>query len=60
MKPREVERLVKNDGWWEDKSLGKGSHRVFRHAVKLGIVTGYSREIPPGKLQNILKAAGLK
>jgi predicted RNA binding protein YcfA (HicA-like mRNA interferase family) len=62
MKPREMERLIKAVGWYEVPELGKGSHRVYRHPHRDGIVTipWHSRDIPRGTAQNILKQARLK
>jgi len=41
---------------------GKGSHRVYRHPSKKGIVTipWHSRDIPRGTAHNILKQAGIR
>jgi predicted RNA binding protein YcfA (HicA-like mRNA interferase family) len=62
MRPREIERLIKAEGWYEAPELGKGSHRVYRHPTRDGIVTRpwHSRDIPRGTAHNILKQAGLK
>ncbi|MBI3992825.1 MAG: type II toxin-antitoxin system HicA family toxin [Candidatus Lambdaproteobacteria bacterium] len=62
MKPRELERLIKAEGWIEAPDLGKGSHRVYRHPARPGIITipWHARDIPRGTTHNILKQAGLK
>jgi predicted RNA binding protein YcfA (HicA-like mRNA interferase family) len=59
MKVREVIRLVEEDGWFVVRT--KGSHRQYKHAVKVGLVTipGHtSDDVAPGTLNNILKQAG--
>jgi predicted RNA binding protein YcfA (HicA-like mRNA interferase family) len=41
----------------------RGSHRQFKHGLKIGTVTVAGKpnvEIPPGTLNNVLKQAGLK
>lgn len=61
MKVRDVIKLVEKDGWFVVRT--KGSHRQYKHSVKIGLVTipGHlSDDIAPGTLNNILKQAGLK
>ncbi|MBS1681902.1 MAG: type II toxin-antitoxin system HicA family toxin [Bacteroidetes bacterium] len=62
MKYRDVVRLIEEDGWFQDRQ--KGSHRAYKHATKIGIVTiAYHRlsdEVPRGTLNSILKQAALK
>lgn len=62
-KIREIIKLLEADGWYF-KRMGKGSHMVYRHPVKAGIVVvpnhGLSRELKPGTEDEILKQAGLK
>lgn len=61
MKVREVVKLIEDDGWYLVRT--KGSHRQFRHPVKLGIVTvsgNLGKEMPPGTLNSVLKQAQLK
>ena len=61
MKVRELVKLLEINGWRQDRS--KGSHRQFKHPVKLGRVTvaGHpSQEMDKGTLNSILKQAGLK
>jgi predicted RNA binding protein YcfA (HicA-like mRNA interferase family) len=44
-------------------STDKGSHRQYKHATKVGVVTvagNLSNDIPKGTLNSILKQAGLK
>jgi len=61
MKVRDVLKLMREDGWVQVAQ--KGSHRQFKHPVKLGRVTvaGHpSQEIAKGTFGSILKQAGLK
>lgn len=61
MKVGDVIKLLESAGWQHTRT--KGSHRQFQHSVKPGTVTVAgkpSRELPPGTLNSILKAAGLK
>jgi len=61
MKVRDVIKMIEEDGWFLVRT--KGSHRQFKHAGKLGLVTvpgKPSDELAPGTLNSILKQAGLK
>jgi predicted RNA binding protein YcfA (HicA-like mRNA interferase family) len=61
MKVRELLRLLAQDGWYEVRS--RGSHRIFKHPVKPGLVVVAvhgSLEVPSGTLKAILKQAGLE
>jgi predicted RNA binding protein YcfA (HicA-like mRNA interferase family) len=61
MKVGEVLRLLRDDGWYIVAT--KGSHRQFKHPIKLGRVTlagKFSDDIAPGTLNSILKQASLK
>lgn len=61
MKVREVVRLLEDDGWRQVRM--KGSHRQFKHPVKIGLVTVPGKsgdDLAPGTLNSILKQAGLK
>ena len=61
MKVRDVLKRIEEDGLYQVTQ--KGSHRQFKHPVKLGRVTvaGHpSQERDRGTLNNILKQAGLK
>ncbi len=61
MKVRDVLKLIRDDGWVQVAQ--KGSHRQFKHPVKIGRVTvaGHpSQEMARGTYGNILKQAGLK
>jgi predicted RNA binding protein YcfA (HicA-like mRNA interferase family) len=53
--------MIEEDGWVHVRT--RGSHRQFKHAVKLGLVTIAGKpgdELAPGTLNSILKQAGLK
>ena len=61
MKIREILRLLRDDGWYVDRT--RGSHRQLRHPVKKGTVTvagGPSDEIHPKTLKSILRQAELE
>jgi len=61
MKVRDVLKLIENNGWYQVAQ--KGSHRQFKHPLKVGRVTvaGHpSQEMYKGTFNNILKQAGLK
>ncbi len=61
MKVRDVIKKIENDGWHQVAQ--KGSHRQFKHPLKVGRVTvaGHpSEEMAKGTFNNILKQAGLK
>lgn len=64
MKYRDLERLMRQDGWeWDRSRRGKGSHRVFRHPNKPNIIVlpfhGRNTDVAPGLLGEILREAGL-
>ena len=61
MKVRDVLRVLKDDGWFQVRS--RGSHRVFKHASKPGIVVlpGHmSDELAVGTLKSIKDQAQLE
>ena len=61
MQVREVIRLLERDGW--RLVVTKGSHRQYKHPVKLERVTvaGHPNDdLAPGTLNSIFKQAGLK
>ena len=61
MKVRDVLKRIEEDGWY--LVTQKGSHRQFKHPVKLGRVTvaGHpSQDMKIGTVKSILKQAGLK
>ncbi len=53
--------MIEKDGWYLVAT--KGSHRQYKHVVKLGRVTvaGHpSHDLAPGTLNSVLKQAGLE
>jgi predicted RNA binding protein YcfA (HicA-like mRNA interferase family) len=61
MKIKQILKMLKNDGWYLDRT--KGGHRQFRHPQKAGVVTvpgKASDELAPGTQNSIFKQAGLK
>lgn len=60
MRSREVDRMLKNDGWYlADIS---GSHYQYKHPTKLGKISvpNHPGDIPKSIIQSIRKQAGLK
>ena len=61
MKVRDLVRLLELNGWVLDRT--RGDHRQFVRRERQGVVTvagNLGRDVPPGTLNAILKAAGLK
>lgn len=60
MKFKELEKLIKDDGWIYKNT--RGSHNHYIHPTKLGKVTipNHSGDIDIKTLKSILKQAGLK
>ncbi|HEX5319901.1 MAG TPA: type II toxin-antitoxin system HicA family toxin [Stellaceae bacterium] len=61
MTPREVIRILEEDGWRQVRS--KGSHRQFRHPNKPGLVTiamHGNRDLKIRDLVSIERQSGLK
>lgn len=60
MKPKEILKILKNDGWEIDRQ--RGSHIQLTHPIKKGIVTipNHNTDLKAGTLNSILKQAGLK
>jgi predicted RNA binding protein YcfA (HicA-like mRNA interferase family) len=61
MKVREILKLLRDDGWY--LIVIEGSHRQFKHPIKLGRVTvsGHaSDDLHPKTLKSILTQAGMK
>ena len=61
MKVREALEMIEADGWYLVSM--RGSHRQYKHPVKLGRVTiaGHpNHDLSPGTLNSILKQAGLR
>lgn len=59
MKPSEVIRILKTNGWSEVPA--KGGHRQFKHPNNPNKITVpyHNNELKPATLKSILKAAGL-
>ena len=60
MRFREIDRLLRKDGWRQIDSTG--SHRQYKHPYKAGKVTvpyHSSREFPKWLVASILKQAGI-
>ena len=61
MKVLEVFKLLRNDGWFIDRT--KGDHRQLKHPTKKGVITlpgKMSDDIKKGTLGSILRKARLK
>ncbi len=60
MKFRELERIIKADGW--EYSDSDGSHYQYKHKTKKGKVTipYHTGDITKGVVNSVLKQAGLK
>jgi predicted RNA binding protein YcfA (HicA-like mRNA interferase family) len=57
----EIIKLLEADGWVWDRT--RGSHRVYVHSTKRGIVVvpgKLSKDLPLGTERSILKQAGLR
>ena len=60
MRFREVDKILKQDGWYEVKQ--KGSHHQYMHPAKAGKVTvpeHAGKDIHPDIVKSIMKQAGL-
>ncbi|MBP6509696.1 MAG: type II toxin-antitoxin system HicA family toxin [Candidatus Kapabacteria bacterium] len=61
MKFREVQRILRADGWYIVAT--RGSHIQYKHDTKRGRVTVAGKpndDVSPGTLLSIMKQAGLK
>lgn len=61
MKVRDILKMLEADGW--RLVVTQGSHRQFKHPMKLGRVTVAGKpsdDLPPGTLNSILKQSDLK
>ncbi|MYE54794.1 MAG: addiction module toxin, HicA family [Chloroflexi bacterium] len=59
-KVRDAIRLVERDGWYYVRT--RGSHRIFHHSVKSGIVVIAGRpgeDVPGGTWHGIMRQAGI-
>ncbi len=58
---KEMEKIIKNDGWYKVSIVG--SHHHYKHSTKKGKVSipfHGNKEIPKFVVASILKQAGLK
>ncbi len=58
---REMEKIIKKDGWYKESIVG--SHHHYKHSFKKGKVSipfHGNKEIPKFVVNSILKQAGLK
>jgi predicted RNA binding protein YcfA (HicA-like mRNA interferase family) len=62
MKVKEVIKMTEDDGWYLART--RGSHRQYKHASKVGLVTvpgqTTQRRLGARELNSVLKQAGLK
>ena len=60
MTAKELERLVRKDGWYHFAT--QGSHKHFKHLSKPGKVTipQHKRDLDIKTVNSVLKQAGLK
>lgn len=60
MKFKEIEKILKTDGWYEVSI--KGSHHQYRHPTKKGKVTvpDHKGDLKIGTAKSILKHAGIE
>lgn len=60
MKFREIEKIIKDDGWCLVKTVG--SHYQYKHPTKTGKVTipYHKGDLVPATVKSILKQAGLE
>lgn len=60
MRFREIEKIVKDDGWYEVHQVG--SHHQYKHPTKSGKVTipEHSGDLDPKIVKSIKKQAGLQ
>lgn len=60
MTAKEIEKILKNDGWYFTRQIG--SHRHYKHNTKKGKVTVpfHSGDLDKGTANSIFKQAGLK
>ena len=59
MRFREVEDIIRKDGWYQVKQ--KGSHHQYKHPTKPGKVTipEHCGDLHPDTVKTIIKQAGL-
>ncbi len=61
MKPKDIIKILKADGWYEIKS-NSGSHKQFKHETKKGRVTVpfHNKDLAIGTLHSIWQQADIK
>ncbi len=59
MRYREVVRLLRHDGWYEDRQ--RGSHVQFKHDAKPGLVSvpRSNKDLSPGVIGSIERQSGV-
>lgn len=59
MTPREIEKIIRTDGWYYKNT--KGSHKHFKHPSKPGKVSipQHSGDLHKDTVKSILEQAGL-
>ena len=60
MKFREMDKLLRDNGWAQDKKGNGSSHIIYRKGDRKVPVPNHSGDIPKGTLNAILKQTGLK
>lgn len=60
MKPREVEQIIKENGWVLLRQ--QGSHRIYAHPQESGMVVipWHNKDLPAGTLHSILRQARIR
>ena len=60
MRFKELERIIKKDGWYLDSS--NGSHMHYKHREKKGKVTipNHPGDLDPKTVKSVLRMAGLQ
>ena len=60
MKPKELLKILEDDGWRVDRT--RGSHHILKHPTKPGrpVIPMHNADMKPGTYNSILKQAGLK
>ncbi len=59
MRFREIEKIIKKDGWYEVRQVG--SHHQYKHPTKKGLVTipEHGGDLKKRTADSILKQAGI-
>jgi predicted RNA binding protein YcfA (HicA-like mRNA interferase family) len=59
VKPRQLIRALEQAGWEQDRTRGSHYYLVHRDRREAVVVPAHSRDVKPGLLLAIIKAAGL-